>query len=55
MSAAQPADAARSTVDFAVGASPVGRAGLWHSDDNIIVSGNNRDCSAFRRPAIDAA
>lgn len=55
MSAAQPVDAPLNAVDFAVGASPVGRAGRWHSDDNIIVSGNNRDCSAFRRPAIDAA
>jgi hypothetical protein len=42
-------------VDFAVGASPVGHAGHRHGNDNIIVSGNNHDCSAFLRPAIDAA
>ena len=55
MSAAQPADAPPNAVDFAVGASLVGHTDRWHSEDNIIVSGNNRDCSAFRRPAIDAA
>lgn len=55
MSVAQPADVPLNAVDFAVGASPVGRADRRHSDDNIIVSDHNRDCSAFRRPAIDAA
>lgn len=55
MSAAQPADAPPDAVDFAVGASLVGHADRWGRDDNIIASGNNRDCSAFRRPAIDAA
>ncbi len=55
MSATQPADAPLNAVDFAVGAWPVGRAGRGQSDDNIIAYGNNRDCSAFRRPAIDAA
>ena len=55
MSAALPADAPPNAVDFAVGASLVGHADRWRSDVNIIVSGNNRDCSAFRRPAIDAA
>lgn len=54
MNVAQPAYVPADAVDFAVGAWPVGYAGRGHSDGNIIVSGNNRDCSAFRRPAIDA-
>jgi hypothetical protein len=55
MNFAQQADAPLNAEDFAVWAWLLGRVGCWDSDDNIIVSGNNRDCSAFRRPAIDAA